>query len=243
MHRILSVTRVLLAGAALITLSVTTRPARADSVLLDPHVFRIPASQFPWHTKKLLDARVEANDRAQGDGIVIYDAIWAGLPTWSELNRQTGWYEDALMRQGRKNPAVVLLVSQYASVDDAQHALDAEKQFQSYRPLTASPGLGDESYEYASSTAVIYGGKPSIVDDIVICTRIQNVELDVAVFDVHGAKYRWYNAYARVALQLADQLTAVGSRALTVQPPVAQSPGALASHVLHATPTRTDGGT
>jgi hypothetical protein len=223
-QHIASLLRVLLAGVIFTAFSVSAPPARAADVPLDPHVFRIPASQFPWHTKKLLDARVEANDRAQGDAIVIYDAIWAGLPTWSQLNRQTGWYEDALMRQGRKNPAVVLLVSQYASVLDARRALDSEKQFQSYRPLTASLAIGDESYEYASSTAVIYGGKPSLVDDVVVCTRIQNVELDVAVFDVHPARYRWFKAYASAALQLAGQLTAVGQRAVTSPETAGQLP-------------------
>lgn len=211
MHHLAIVVRALLAGVVLVAFSLTTCPAKADSVSLDPHVFRIPAAYFPWHTQRLLDARVEGNDQASGDAIVIYDAIWADLPSWTELNRQTGWFEDALMRRGRMNPAVVLFVSQYSSVDDAQQALNAEKQFQSYRPLSATLKLGDESYEYASSTAVIYGGKPSLVDDIVICTRIKNVEFDVAVFDVHKAKYRWYDAYSRVALHLARQLTAVGS--------------------------------
>jgi hypothetical protein len=206
--------RLLLVGAVLGTFSAMARLAGAETAALNPHVFRIAASHFPWHTKKLLDARVEGNDRAVGDAVVIYDAVSSGLPTWSMLDRQTGWYEDALMRKGKMNPAVVLFVSQYATSDDAQRALQSERQFQSYRPLTATLDLGDESYEYASSTAVIYASKPSIVDDIVVCTRIQNVELDVAVFDVHAVKFRWFTAYEKVALHLARQLTAVGSEAI-----------------------------
>jgi hypothetical protein len=201
----------------LLAFSATARTARADTgatATLNPHVFRIAASHFPWHTKKLLDARVEGNDRAEGDAVVIYDAVSSGLPSWSDLNRQTGWYEDALMRRGKMNPAVVLFVSQYASSADAQAALQSERQFQSYRPLTATLNLGDESYEYASSTAMIYASKPALVDDIVVCTRIQNVELDVAVFDVHAIKFNWYPAYEKVALRLARQLVAVGSQAL-----------------------------
>jgi hypothetical protein len=209
-----SLARLLLAGVVLGAFSAMTRPARADTATLNPHVFRIAASKFPWHTKKLLDARVEGNERAAGDAIVIYDAISSGLPTWSALNRETGWYEDALMRRGKMNPAVVLFVSQYATSDDAQNALQSERQFQSYRPLTSTLDLGDESYEYASSTAVIYASKPSIVDDIVVCTRIQNVELDVAVFDVHAVKFHWFTAYEKVARRLARQLVAVGSQAV-----------------------------
>ena len=203
-----------LAGMVLGALAVPARPARADTVTLNPHAFRIAAADFPWHTKKLLDARVEGNAKAEGDAIVIYDAISAQLPTWTDLNRQTGWFEDALMRKGKANPAAEMFVSQYATVEDAQRALQSEKQFQSYRPLTATLNLGDESYEYASSTAVIWASKPSIVDDIVICTRIQNVEFDVAVFDVHPQKYRWYVAYEKVARKLAGELAAVGAQAL-----------------------------
>jgi len=204
-----------LAAIVLGAFAAPARPARADLVTLNPHAFRIAASNFPWHTKRLLDARVEGNDRAAGDAIVIYDAISTGLPTWSDLNRQTGRYEDALMRKGKANPAVDLFVSQYASADDAKRAIQSEKQFQSYRPLTATLNLGDESYEYASSTAVIWASKPSIVDVIVVCTRIQNVEFDVAVFDVHAVKYHWYTAYEKVALKLARQLTAVGYQAFS----------------------------
>jgi hypothetical protein len=214
MRRAHSAVRLLLAGIVLGALALTARPARADSVSLNPRVFRIAASSFPWHTKKLLDARIEGNDKAEGDAIVIYDAVSSGLPSWTDLNRQTGWYEDALMRRGKANPAVILFVSQYASTADAQKALQSEQQFQSYRPLTATLNLGDESYEYASSSAVIYASRPSIVDDIVICTRIQNVELDVAVFDVHRPKYDWFPSYEKVALRLARQFVAVGSQAL-----------------------------
>jgi hypothetical protein len=209
------VVRLLLAGIVLGALAFTACPARADSASLNPRVFRIAASHFPWPTKKLLDARIEGNDQAGGDAIVIYDAVSSGLPTWADLNRQTGWYEDALMRRGKANPAVILFVSQYASAADAQKALQAEQSFQSYRPLTSSLHLGDESYEYASSSAVIYASEPSIVDDIVICTRIQNVELDVAVFDVHAPKYHWFRSYEKAALRLAGQLAAVGSQALS----------------------------
>lgn len=214
MHSTRSIRQLVIIGLILGAASTLAQLARAQTMALDPHAFRIPARDFPWHTKKLLDARIEGNDRAEGDAIVIYDAVSTGLPRWADLHRQTGWYEDALMRRGHMNPAVDLFVSQYASTDDAKAALASERQFQSYRPLTASLTLGDESYEYASSTAIIYASKPSIVDDIVICTRIQNIELDVAVFDVHKVKYRWYKAYEGVALQLAQQLAQVGYAAL-----------------------------
>lgn len=215
MERRACVLRLLVVGVVLGAVSAMAPPAGADSVPLDPHLFRISASDFPWHTKKLLDARIEGSNRAVGDAVVIYDAVSSSLPSWTDLNRQTGWYEDALMHKKRMNPAAVLFVSQYGSVRDAQRALQAEQQFQSYRPLTATLDLGDESYEYASSTAIIYGSKPVIVDDIVICTRIQNVEFDVAVFDVHAVKYHWYRSYRKVALRLAGQLTTVGAQALT----------------------------
>jgi len=180
----------------------------------DPRLFRIAPKNFPWQTRELLRARVESNNHADGDAIVIYD--WTqGTPSWALLQRSTGWYESAIMHRGSMQPSVAILVSEYASSEDAARAFKYENRFESYRPPRSHPKLGSESVEYANSTLSSFLGGTSRVEDSIIYTRYQNVELDVAVFDAHAPKYHWEVQYRKAALTLARRLV---SKAVHVLP-------------------------
>jgi hypothetical protein len=192
---------------------VSTR-AVADGPSPDPHAFLVPAGQLPWKTNQLLDARVESDDRATGDALVIYNTTVFGDPDWAALRRVTGWYENALLWKGRMNPALNILVSEYGSVSDAERAFQFENHSQSYRPARSHPQLGTESVEYGGSVLTSFMGGSVRVEDSIIYTRVQNLEVDVAVFDVHKPQYRWEPQYRRLALALAQREVAIAERLL-----------------------------
>jgi hypothetical protein len=86
--------------------------ARSADALPTPRLFRIAASQLPWHADFLLTARVEGNSQARLDGIILYGSA-LGSASWSAPHRVTGWYEDALMKRGGMAAVVDILVSEF----------------------------------------------------------------------------------------------------------------------------------
>jgi hypothetical protein len=171
--------------------------------LPNPTKFRLAASAFPWHTDFLLDARVEDNNHANQDGIVIYDAAFGTGGSWDALYRVTGWYEDAVMDNGPMEASVDILVSEYHSVSDAQHAFNAEVQGNSYRQPVSRPQLGSKAVEFSSS-GMSSGHR---VEDSIYYMRYRNIEVDVAVFASHKPNQGFWRSSLRVAARsLATQM-------------------------------------
>ncbi|MBV9279485.1 MAG: hypothetical protein JOZ41_05345 [Chloroflexi bacterium] len=211
---------------------LSLRSASADLPLPDPHIFRVPARSLPWYTDRLLSAQVESNSSADGDGLIIYNWTRSHDPTWNALRRMTGWYESALMWHGKMNPSVDILVSEYASEADAERGFAAENHNESYRQPRRHLQLGSQSVEYASSKTIWLLGSRSRVEDSIIYTRIDNLEVDVAVYDAHAPRYRWDEQYREVALVLAKRVVAIAVRAVS-------GPGATPTAPLSPTPTVT----
>ena len=226
---------------------VSANSTGASLPLPNPRHFRIPARNFPWHTDFLLDARVENNAQATQDGIILYDPSAGDLPTWNALHRVTGWYEDALMNRGRMQPAVDILVSEFRTVAAAQKAHNAEISNNSTEPVASRPHLGSESIEFSSGGIITESGKKILVEDSIILTRYQNLELDVAVYDSHSPKYTW-RAQLRVAAKaLATRLAKIARQVLpppatptpTSTPTATVAPTSTLTPVATSTPTAT----